>query len=103
MGLRDEWQKAKADNGLGNGGIAQQTKALTLGDEARRAYDAGEWYFSPKLNAPVLHHDLSGNIPDWSRMLKAITEAGWVLQHWTVAQDPQGRPEAYPLFIRRQA
>ncbi|SNY28988.1 hypothetical protein [Paractinoplanes atraurantiacus] len=103
MGIRDEWNKAKADNGLGNGGIAQNTKQLQLGDEAAKAYAAGDWYFTPKLNAPATHHGLSGNISDWARMIRAITEAGWNLQHWTVAQDAQGRPEAYPVFIRRQA
>jgi hypothetical protein len=35
-------------------------------------------------------------------MLKAITEAGWSLQYWNVGSDAKGRPEAYPLFVRRQ-
>ncbi|HEX5771793.1 MAG TPA: hypothetical protein VFY11_12580 [Nocardioidaceae bacterium] len=31
-----------------------------------------------------------------------ITEAGWQLQFWNVGSDGKGRPEAYPLFMRRQ-
>jgi hypothetical protein len=103
MGIRDEWAKAKADNGLGGGGgLVQQAKSASLGDEARKAYADGDWYFTPVLNMPATHHTMSGNIRDWALMLGAITEAGWNLQAWTVGQDKNGRPEAYPVFVRRQ-
>ncbi|MEV6349618.1 hypothetical protein [Actinoplanes sp. NPDC051851] len=83
-------------------GWIKDAKANTLGAEARAAYQNGDWYFAPRLNSPVTGHQLSGNIEDWTIMLRAITEVGWVLQHWSVTQDGHGHPEAYPLFVRRQ-
>ncbi|GAA2681781.1 hypothetical protein [Actinoplanes palleronii] len=103
MGLRDEWDKAKAANNLGNGGIAQQTKANTLGQDAASAYRAGDWYFTPVLNMPATKSGgFSGNIRDWALMLQAITQAGWQLHTWAVNMDREGRPEATPLFVRQQ-
>jgi hypothetical protein len=83
-------------------GWIKDAKANTLGAEARKAFADGDWYFAPRLNSPSTAHQLSGNIGDLTMMLEAISRAGWVLQHWTVAQDRHGRPEAYPLFVRRQ-
>jgi hypothetical protein len=83
-------------------GWIKDAKANTLGAEARKAFEDGDWYFAPRLNSPATAHQLSGNIGDWAMMLEAIAKAGWVLQHWSVAQDKPGRPEAYPLFVRRQ-
>ncbi|WP_328465511.1 hypothetical protein OHA21_43780 [Actinoplanes sp. NBC_00393] len=104
MGLREEWHKAKADNGLTNqGGIAQQTKTMTLGEQAAKAYAAGDWFFTPVLNMPATKSGgFSGNISDWAYMLQAISQAGWQLHTWAMSTDAQGRPEACPLFVRAQ-
>jgi hypothetical protein len=83
-------------------GFIKDAKANTLNTEAKKAHEAGDWYFTPMLNSPATHHGLSGNVHDWALMLQAITEAGWNLQHWNVGADSKGRPQAYPLFVRRQ-
>ncbi len=54
------------------------------------------------LNTPVTHHTMSGSVPGWAEMIKAIEAEGWVLDEWSVAADDKGRPQAYPLFRRAQ-
>lgn len=83
-------------------GFIRDAKATAIAAEAQKAYANGDWYFTPVLNSPATRHGMSGNIQDWADMLKAVTEAGWVLQFWNVGSDGKGRPEAYPLFMRRQ-
>lgn len=82
-------------------GIIQDTKAATLGQDAAKAYAAGSRYFTPVMNFPMTKPGLSAGIPDWSRMIDAIEAAGWQLHQWQVASDKQGRPQAFPLFVRR--
>jgi hypothetical protein len=83
-------------------GFLRDAKTSAVGAEAVKAYENGDWYFTPVLNSPATRLNISGNVQDWADMLKAITEAGWNLQYWNVGSDAKGRPEAYPLFVRRQ-
>lgn len=82
-------------------GWVKDTKANQLTTEAQKAHANGDWFFTPRLNYPATHHGLSGNIGDWSQMIQGIVSAGWDLQQWAVGQDSKGRPEAYPVFMRR--
>lgn len=82
-------------------GFIRDVKASTIGNEAAKAYAAGDWYFTPLLNFPQTKPNMSGNIADWGMMITAIVNAGWTLQHWAIGQDAKGRPEAYPVFLRR--
>lgn len=81
-------------------GWARDTKALTLGKDARAAWDDGSPVFTPVLNMPGTRHSMSGRIPDWEQMVAAILEVGWVLHTWAVCSDDKGRPQAQPLFTR---
>jgi hypothetical protein len=81
-------------------GIFKDAKVSTLAAEATKAAEAGRSVFAPKLNTPATQHSLSGEIVDWSMMVAAVESAGWRLEHWSVAMDAKGRPEAYPLFRR---
>lgn len=81
-------------------GIFKDAKSNMLGEEARKAADAGAAVFSPRLNLPSSMHNMSGNVADWSLMIQAIEAQGWSMVHWSVAMDAKGRPEAYPLFRR---
>ncbi|QWF80134.1 hypothetical protein [Amycolatopsis sp. CA-230715] len=83
-------------------GVFKQAKADTIGEEARKAFAEGRFFFAARLNWPATHHFLSGEVADWSIQIEAVERAGWVLSEWSVGQDKQGRPEAYPLFRRRR-
>lgn len=82
-------------------GFIKDSKAAAIGTEARKAFEAGHWFFTPRLNMPGAQHGLSGNIDTWAMMLGQIEAEGWALEHWSVAMDTKGRTEAYPLFRRR--
>ena len=81
-------------------GIFKEAKVSALGDEARRAAEEGRTVFAPKLNTPASQHGLSGAISGWAEMIEGVEAEGWRLDHWSVAMDAKGRPEAYPLFRR---
>lgn len=81
-------------------GIFKDAKVDTITKEAVKAAESGRTWFTPKLNNPSTQHNLSGDIPDWGLMIAGVESAGWVLEHWSVAMDGKGRPEAYPLFRR---
>lgn len=83
-------------------GFIRDAKSQAIATEAAKAFANGDWYFTPVLNSPMTRPNMSGNVQDWADMLKGITEAGWNLTHWNVGSDAKGRPEAYPLFVRRQ-
>ncbi|MFB9929184.1 hypothetical protein ACFORO_23055 [Amycolatopsis halotolerans] len=83
-------------------GFIKQAKADNVANEARKAFEDGRFFFAARLNWPATHHFLSGEVADWSIQIEAIERAGWVLSEWSVAQDKQDRPEAYPLFRRRR-
>lgn len=81
-------------------GIFKDAKADAIGKEARKAAEDGRALFAPKLNTPMTQHGLSGSISGWAEMIESIESEGWRLDHWSVAMDGKGRPEAYPLFRR---
>jgi hypothetical protein len=81
-------------------GFLKDMKTGVLGDEARKAFEAGLPVFTPRLNMPASQHGMSGNIADWAGMIAAVEDAGWALEHWAVGVDSKGRGEAFPLFRR---
>jgi hypothetical protein len=81
-------------------GFIKQAKTDVVGKEAARAIQEGRTVFTPKLNTPAMRLGFSGSIGGWAEMIEAVEACGWVLAHWAVAHDSQGRPEAYPLFRR---
>jgi hypothetical protein len=81
-------------------GLIRNMKAGVVENDAARAFAAGAGVFTPRLNYPATHSPASGGIADWSQMVDAIEAVGWRLEHWSVASDAKGRPEAYPLFRR---
>ncbi|MEV0070945.1 hypothetical protein [Amycolatopsis sp. NPDC050768] len=83
-------------------GFIKQAKADALTKEAGRAIAEGRTVFTPRLNTPMMHHTMSGSIAGWAEMIEAVEAQGWQLVEWSVTQDKNGRPEAYPLFRRRQ-
>lgn len=82
-------------------GFIKESKANAIGAEAAKAFEAGRYFFTPRLNYPATMHGLTGEIADWGIMVQAIEAAGWQMQDWCVAHDSKGRPEAYPVFRRR--
>lgn len=78
----------------------RDAKTGAVGEDARKALEAGRVIYTPRLNFPSTQHGLSGDIPDWSAMIEAVESAGWRLTHFSVAQDAKGRPEAYCVFRR---
>ena len=82
-------------------GFIKDAKAATLGQDAAKAFAAGNRYYTPVLNFPATMPGLSGGIADWPPMIDAIEAAGWQLNQWQVATDAKGRPQAFPLFVRR--
>ncbi len=81
-------------------GFIKDAKANLMGQEARKAIEAGDLVFTPFLNAPASVGGVSTNIRDWALVVQSIEEAGWRLDHWTVAADNKGKAQAYPLFRR---
>jgi hypothetical protein len=81
-------------------GFLKDAKANLLGQEARKAVEAGDALFTPFLNTPSSQPGMTGNIRDWSLMIQAVEAEGWRLDQWTVAADNKGRAQAYPLFRR---
>ncbi len=81
-------------------GLIKQAKENTLRSEAQRAAEQGRSVFAPRLNTPATHHGMSGAVSGWAEMIEAVESCGWRLAEWSVATDPKGRPEAYPLFRR---
>jgi hypothetical protein len=81
-------------------GFFKDTKAAALAREASKAIEDGEPIFTPRLNFPQTMHGMTGAITDWSMMVAEVEAAGWRLEHWSVAMDTKGRPEAYPVFRR---
>ena len=81
-------------------GFLKDAKANAMGQEARKAAEAGDALFTPFLNTPGSQPNLSSNIRDWALMIAAIEGEGWRLDQWTVAADTKGRAQAYPLFRR---
>lgn len=82
-------------------GFMQKMKGDNLSAEAQQALDNGQVRFAARLNFPMTHHGLSGEVPDWSKQVEAVERVGWMVEHWSVAQDSKGRPEAFVLFRRR--
>jgi hypothetical protein len=81
-------------------GWIKDAKNSSMAADAQAAWDEGAAYFTPMLNVPAFKSTYSGRIKDWEGMLSAITEVGWRLEHWAVASDSAGRPQAMPLFVR---
>lgn len=81
-------------------GFLKDAKANMVATEAERAAAEGRTVFAPKLNTPATQHGMSGAIAGWAEMIEGIEAHGWRLDHWSVAMDEKGRPEAYPLFRR---
>ncbi|WP_029289150.1 hypothetical protein [Cellulomonas sp. HZM] len=81
-------------------GWIKDSKANSMASDAKNAWDEGAMFFTPLLNMPAFKLGTSGRIKDWEPMLEAIVAQGWVLQHWAVAGDDKGRPQAMPLFVR---
>lgn len=82
-------------------GMIRDSKAATIGQDAAKAYQLGSRFYTPVLNFPATQPALSGGIADWPVMIDAIEAAGWQLNQWQVATDAKGRPQAFPLFVRR--
>ena len=83
-------------------GFLKDTKASAIGNEARKSFEDGAYLFTPRLNFPATMHGMSGNVSDWSHQIQAVEAEGWAMCDWSVAMDTKGRPEAYPVFRRRQ-
>ena len=81
-------------------GFIKDAKANLMGQEARKAIDAGDQVFTPFFNAPASVGGVSTNVRDWALMVQAIEECGWRLDQWTVAADNKGKAQAYPVFRR---
>ena len=81
-------------------GLFKDAKATALAKEASKALENGETLFTPRLNFPSTMHGMTGAITDWSLMVAEVESVGWRLEHWSVAMDTKGRPEAYPIFRR---
>lgn len=81
-------------------GFIKQMKQDMLAEDARRAVEQGRTIFAPRLNIPASQNTISGPVAGWAEMLEGIESQGWRLDHWAVAIDEKGRPEAYPLFRR---
>ena len=81
-------------------GWIKNAKAATLGEDARKAWDAGSPVFTPILNMPSTNAGLSGRVEDWEHMMAAVLETGWRLHTWAVCSDSRGRPQAQPLCVR---
>ena len=81
-------------------GFFKDAKAGALAKEAAGALEAGAVVFTPRLNFPTTMHGMTGAITDWSLMVSEVESVGWRLEHWSVAMDTKGRPEAYPVFRR---
>jgi hypothetical protein len=82
-------------------GFIKDAKVASLTADAQKALDAGDYLFTPFLNAPAAAGGISGNLRDWALMIQGIESVGWSLAHWTVASDNKGRAQAYPVFRRR--
>lgn len=82
-------------------GFIKNAKTNLVLDAARKARESGRQVFAAVLNSPGLRPDMSGGIDQWADMIDTVEAEGWRLEQWTVAQDPKGRPQAYPLFRRR--
>ncbi|SDD86424.1 hypothetical protein [Actinokineospora iranica] len=81
-------------------GIFKDAKANTASADAQKAAQAGQTVFVARFNYPATHHGLSGQIADWSVQIQAVESAGWRVEHFSVAADTKGRPEAYVMFRR---
>lgn len=84
-------------------GWVKDAKAQTLAAEASRAMAEGRAVFTPMLNTPMTQHTMSGSVAGWAEMIESVEAQGWAMYHWAVGLDAKGRPQAYPLFRRRQA
>ena len=82
-------------------GFIKDSKANAIGSEAAKAFEAGRYFFTPRLNYPATMHGMTGDIADWGLMIQAVESSGWQLTDWSVGMDTKGRPEAYPVFRRR--
>jgi len=83
-------------------GFIKNAKANMVAEEAGRAIAEGRTVFVPRLNTPATQHTMSGSIAGWAEMIESIEAQGWQMVDWSVVQDKNGKPEAYPLFRRRQ-
>ena len=81
-------------------GFIKKGKEEALAKEAVRAVEEGRTVFTPLLNAPTTHHGMTGAVPGWAELVESVEDAGWRLEHWSVAVDNKGKAEAYPLFRR---
>lgn len=84
-------------------GWTKDAKAKSMATEAQAAWNEGSRYFTPIMSVPAFESSFSGRIKDWELMLDAIGSVGWQLQHWAVASDEKGHPQAMPVFVRSQS
>ncbi len=82
-------------------GFMSNQKESNITSEAQKAHEAGKMRFTARLNFPSTHHGMSGEVPDWSQQIEGVERVGWYCEHFSVAQDSKGRPEAFCLFRRR--
>lgn len=82
-------------------GWIKSTKSESLAKDAYDAIQAGRQIFVAKLNWPMMKLGFSGEVVDWSLMIEAIEQQGWVLYNFAGATDKEGRPEAFCVFRRR--
>lgn len=80
----------------------KDAKAEKLAQQAAQAYANGQMVFAVMLNTPTFNMGLSGEITDWSGMIEAVERQGFFLAHWAASVDSHGKPQAYPVFRRRQ-
>lgn len=80
-------------------GWIKDAKAKVLADESKAAYEQGRKYFTPIFNAPSTRSGFSRDISDWSLMIEAITDQGWMLDHWSITE-ASGNVVASAVFMR---
>lgn len=81
-------------------GWIKDAKAKVLADESRKAMEDGRQWFTPVFNAPSTRSGFSRDIPDWSMMIEAITDNGWVLHNWSVTES-SGNMVASAVFYNK--
>jgi len=81
-------------------GILREIKAKTVSDEAQARWDTGFCVFVATLNMPSTRPDLSGEVKDWTEIVQAVIEIGWVLSSTSGTTDKKGRPQLMVVWER---